>query len=209
MEVALLVESLDVGLGVAIGVLAGFFGGWLDTLLSRFTDITFAFPGLLFAILAAATLGPAFGDRLGLAGRLVLVSLALGISVWPQMARFVRGQTLQLNGMQFMEASRAAGTSSVNAMWRHIIPNLMDIVVVAAALDIVDTIAGEATLSLLGFGVQPPGSSLGLMINEAVQQIPVNAWEAVLPSMLLAIIVLAFSFLGDGLRDAFDPRTKD
>jgi oligopeptide transport system permease protein len=206
IEVAGMVIVFDIGLGILIGVLAGYFGGWIDTLLARFTDIMFAFPGLLFAILAAATLGPAFSDRFGFAGRLILVSLALGITIWPQMARYVRGQTLQLKEQQFVEAARTVGTSAGKLILRHIVPNLADIVVVAATLDLVTTIIGEATISLLGLGVQPPGSSLGLMISDATHQIPLNPLEAVWPTLTLALIVLTLSFVGDGVRDAFDPR---
>jgi peptide/nickel transport system permease protein len=209
IEVAILVEILDVGLGVTIGALAGFFGGWLATGLDRFTDIMFAFPGLLFAILAAATLGPAFQTKLGLPGRLILVSLALGIAVWPFMARLVRGQTLQLREQQFIEASRTVGTSNMKIILSHIVPNLFNIVVVAAVLDMVGTIVAEAVLSLLGLGVQTPGSSLGLMINQAADQIHIQPWEVVWPTLVLTILVLSFSFVGDGVQDAFNPRTKD
>lgn len=209
IEVALLVEIMDIGFGVAIGTLAGYYGGWLATFLDRFTDLMFAFPGLLFAILAAATLGPAFQDKLGLPGRLILVALALGISVWPFMARLVRGQTLQLREQQFIEASRTVGSSNTNIILQHIVPNLFSIVIVAAALDVVNTIVSEAVISLLGLGVQTPGSSLGLMINDAVSQIALNPWEVVWPTFVLTLVVLAFSFVGDGVQDAFNPRTKD
>lgn len=209
IDVALLVEILDIGLGVTIGTLAGYYGGWLSTFLDRFTDIMFAFPGLLFAILAAATLGPAFQNRFGLPGRLILVSLALGIAIWPFMARLVRGQTLQLREQQFIEAARTVGSSNFNIIMQHIVPNLFNIVVVAAVLDMVGTIVSEAVISLLGLGVQPPGSSLGLMIYDATQQLQVNAWEVVWPTLVLAVLVLSFSFVGDGVQDAFNPRTKD
>ncbi len=209
IEVALLVELLDISLGVAIGTLAGFYGGWLATFLDRFTDLMFAFPGLLFAILAAATLGPSFQQKLGLPGRLILVALALGISVWPFMARLVRGQTLQLREQQFIEASRTVGSSNFTIIMQHIVPNLFNIVIVAAALDVVNTIVSEAVISLLGLGVQTPGSSLGLMINDAVSQIALNPWEVIWPTAFLTILVLAFSFIGDGVQDAFNPRTKD
>lgn len=209
IEVAVLVEIMDVGLGVTIGALAGFYGGWLATFLDRFTDLMFAFPGLLFAILAAATLGPDFQNKLGLPGRLILVSIALGISVWPFMARLVRGQTLQLREQQFIEAARTVGSANGRIIMKHIVPNLFNIVIVAAALDVVNTIVSEAVISLLGLGVQPPGSSLGLMINDATAQIALNPWEVVWPTVALSILVLAFSFLGDGVQDAFNPRTKD
>lgn len=209
IEVALLVEILDILFGVTIGTLAGFYGGWLATFLDRFTDLMFAFPGLLFAILVAATLGPAFQQKLGLPGRLILVALALGISVWPFMARLVRGQTLQLREQQFIEASRTVGSSNARIIMQHIVPNLFNIVIVAAALDVVNTIVSEAVISLLGLGVQTPGSSLGLMINDAVSQIAINPMEVIWSTAVLTIIVLAFSFIGDGVQDAFNPRTKD
>ena len=209
IQVALFVEIFDVVLGLLIGVLAGFFGGVLDTFLARFTDLTFAFPELLFAILAAATLGPAFIDALGPQGRLILVSIALGITVWPQMARFARGQTLQLKEQQFIEAARMSGSSNQRIMLQHIVPNLFSIVVAAATLDIVGTITEEATLSLLGLGVEPPGSSLGLMIYDGAGQLYINAWEVIWPTITLAALVLALAFLGDGVNDAFNPRTKD
>jgi peptide/nickel transport system permease protein len=209
IEVAILVEILDIGLGVTIGTLAGYYGGWLATFLDRFTDIMFAFPGLLFAILAAATLGPAFQTRFGLPGRLILVSAALGIAIWPFMARLVRGQTLQLREQQFIEAARTVGTSDFRIIMSHIVPNLFNIVVVAAVLDMVGTIVSEAVLSLLGLGVQTPGSSLGLMINDATAQVQISAWEVVWPTLVLTVLVLAFSFMGDGVQDAFNPRTKD
>jgi peptide/nickel transport system permease protein len=116
---------------------------------------------------------------------------------------------LQLKEQQFIEAARTSGTTNVRIIMRHIIPNLFSIVVVAATLDISNTIIGEAGISLLGLGVQAPGSSLGLMIADASQFVSTHPWEVLVPSITLAIIVLTFSFLGDGLRDAFDPRSKD
>ena len=209
IEVAFLVEIFDVGLGLLFGTLAGYYGGWIDTVLARFTDIMFAFPGLLFAILAAATLGGAFQDRFGLPGRLILVSLALGVAIWPLMARYVRGQTLQLKEQQFIEAAHSVGSSNRRIILQHIVPNLLSIVVVAATLDIVGVIIGEATISLLGLGVQAPGSSLGLMIFDGSSRITLSPGEVLWPSIVLAVLVLAFSFLGDGIQSAFNPRTKD
>lgn len=209
VEVAFLVLLFDIGLGLFVGTLAGYYGGWIDTFLARFTDLVFAFPALLFAIVAAATLGTAFTDKLGPSGRLILVSLALGITIWPQMARYVRGQTLQLKEQQFIEASRTVGTSDRGIIMRHIVPNLFSIVLTAATLDIVGIIIGEATVSLLGLGIQPPGSSLGLMISEAAPLIPIAFHEELFPVVTLAVIVLCLSFVGDGIGDAFNPRRKD
>lgn len=207
--VTLVVVTFDVLLGLFIGTLAGYYGGWIDAFLARFTDLMFAFPLLLFAILAAATLGQAFIDRFGPSGRLVLVGLALGITIWPQMARYVRGQTLQLKSQQFVEASRSVGASNRTIILRHIVPNLFNIVLTAATLDVVGIITAEATISLLGLGVQPPGSSLGLMISDSASQIYIQWTEVVWPTLVLATLVLCFSFVGDGVGDAFNPRTKD
>lgn len=217
LTVAVLVEIVDIGMGVLIGVLAGYYGGWIDQVLARVTDIVFAFPGLLFVILLTGIFGtqadivfskiPVIGPNGN--ARLLLVSIALAFVAWPLMARFVRGQTLQLKEQQFVEAARTSGTSDAKIIWRHIIPNLFSIVIVASTLNISNTIIGEAGISLLGLGVQPPGSSIGLMIVQGQSMIDSNPWEVLLPSIVLAIIVLAFSFLGDGLNDAFNPRSKD
>jgi len=218
--VAFLVEIVDVVLGVLIGVLAGYYGGWTDTILARFTDLIFAFPGLLFAILLTGIFGQSASDYFGslpligpfLAngnGPLVIVSLALALVSWPLMARYVRGQTLQLKHQPFIEAARSAGTSDARIILRHIIPNIFSIVFIASTLNIAGTIIGESGLSLLGLGVRPPGSSLGLMIADGTDTLEIHPWNVLLPTIVLTIIVLAISFIGDGLRDAFDPHTKD
>jgi oligopeptide transport system permease protein len=217
LTVAVLVEVVDVGMGVLIGVLAGYYGGWIDMVLARVTDIIFAFPGLLFVIMLTGIFGTdadvAFSGipLIGANGdaRLILVSMGLAFTVWPLMARFVRGQTLQLKEQQFVEAAHTSGTSNAKIILRHIVPNLFSIVIVASTLNISNTIIGEAGLSLLGLGVQPPGSSLGLMIADGEANITSFPWEIILPTIVLAIIVLAFSFLGDGMNDAFNPRSKD
>lgn len=217
--VALLVEAVDVSMGVSIGILAGYYGGWIDTLLARFTDLMFAFPGLLFAILLTGIFGQNANDyfsKLPLVGgflgngnaSLVLVSLALAIVSWPMMARYVRGQTLQIKQEQFVEAARTIGTSDFKIMLKHILPNLLNIVIVTATMNIAGTIIGEATLSLLGLGVIHPGSSLGLMIDDGLNLLEIHPWITVFPTIVLTAIVLAISFIGDGLRDAFDPRAK-
>jgi oligopeptide transport system permease protein len=214
---ALAVEIVNIALGITVGVLAGYYGGIIDQLLARLADLLFAFPGLLFVILISGILGTwalnnlssipvigANGDA-----RLLLVSMALAFTAWPLMARYVRGQTLQLREQQFVEAARTTGSSDLTILWRHIVPNLFSIVMVASTLDISNTIIGEAGISYLGLGVVPPGSSLGLMIADASDSLMVYPWELLVPSVTLVIIVLAFSFIGDGLRDAFDPHSKD
>ena len=217
LAVALIVEIIDVGLGIGIGVLAGYYGGLIDQILARFTDVMFAFPGLLFAILLTGIFGTSADDAFGHVpiigangnARLLLVSIALALTSWPLMARYVRGQTLQIKEQQFIEAARTSGTRDLLIITRHIIPNLFSIVVVAATLDISATIVGESGISMLGLGVQAPGSSIGLMIASGSRYVSIHPWEVLVPCVTLALIVLAFSFIGDGLRDAFDPRSKD
>jgi oligopeptide transport system permease protein len=211
---AVSVEVVDVVLGIIVGILAGYYGGWIDQLLARFTDLIFAFPTTLFLILVAGIYGsfadsafgkiPVIGPAGG--GRLIIIFLALSLFVWPTMARLVRGQTLQIKEQQFIEAARTAGTTDFRIMRRHIVPNLISVLIVAASLDMAGTIGAEAGISLLGLGIQPPGSSLGLMIASAAPFTAVYPWEVMVPSVVLTLIVLAFSFLGDALRDAFDPR---
>jgi ABC-type dipeptide/oligopeptide/nickel transport system permease subunit len=217
--VVLLVEVVDIGIGLTVGILAGYYGGWIDTILARFIDLMFAFPGLLFAILVASAFSTSVSDVFAgwpLIGpfltsgnaTLVLVSLALALVAWPLMARYVRGQVLQLKQQQFIEAARASGTDDIRIILRHILPNLFSFVLIVSSLNIAGTIVGEAGLSLIGLGVREPGSSLGLMISQGRDTLEIFPWNALCPTLVLTIIVLAVSFVSDGLRDAFDPRTQ-
>ncbi len=213
LVLAVSVEVFDIGLGVLIGVLAGYYGGWIDQFLARFTDIVFAFPDLLFLIMVAGIYGnladslfgkiPVIGPAGG--GRLLILFFSLSLFAWPTMARLVRGQTLQLKEQQFIEAARTSGTSNIKIMLRHIVPNLFSLVVIAATLSMAGTVTAEAGISLLGLGIQPPGASIGLMIASAAPYTAVSPWEILVPITVLTLVVLAFSFLGDALRDAFDP----
>ena len=213
IEVALMVEVFDIGLGILLGMLAGWFGGWLGTVLDRFTDIVFAFPGLLLILLIGAAVGPFFDTifrgQSAIFGRMLMLALALGLLSWPLMMRYVRGQTLELKERQFIEAARTVGTSNVKILTRHMVPNLLSIVVVASTLNILGTIIGEAGISLLGAGLKPPAASLGLMISDAISKIYTSWTELFWPCIVLVVLVLAFSFVGDGVNDAFNPRKKD
>lgn len=213
IELALMVEIFDIGLGVLMGTLAGWYGGWLGMALDRFTDVIFAFPGLLLIILMGATLGPLFDGwfpHAPVLGRMILLTLAIGLLSWPLMMRYVRGQTLELKERQFVEAARTVGTSTFNILTKHIVPNLLNIIVVASTLNILATIIGEAGITLLGAGLRPPASSLGLMISDGLPSIYTSTWtEEFFPCFVLVVIVIAFSFMGDGVSDAFNPRKKD
>ena len=215
MLVVIGIEIQDVVFGVFFGVLAGYFGGAVDTLLARFTDLMFAFPGVLFAIMVVAIFGSLFenatilGFQFGPYGRVVLACLILGFIIWPQMARFVRAQTLQLKEQEFALAARANGASNLKIILRHIVPNMGSLIIVAAVLDLTGNIGAEATLSFLGLGVQAPGSGLGLMIGQYVSYIQAFPWEVIWPMVGITLLVLTCSFIGNGLEAAFDPREQD
>ena len=206
--VAFYVELLNIGVGATLGLLAGYFGGWLDMLIARLADMLFAFPGLLFAILVAAIFGQPVTERFGGIGRLLLVAGSLALVSWPLMARYVRGQTLSLKRRDFITAARSVGARDRRLIWRHILPNVAGLIVVSATLDVAAVVVNEAVLSLLGLGIQPPDPSIGQMIRQAIDYLEANWGQVFFPSLALTVIVLAFSFLGDGLRDAFDPQRR-
>ncbi len=199
-------------LGVLFGVLAGFSGGWVDTVLSRFTDVMFAIPVLVFALLAEALFAKvpnspiqaAFGDYT----TIIIMTFSFAIFGWPPLMRFVRGLTLQYKEMQFVEAARSLGVSNRSIVMKHILPNTWGLVLVQATFLIAGFIYNEVVLSILGFGVETPTADLGYLADQALGNLELNWVEAVAPSALLTILIVAFAFLGDGLRDAFDPQTK-
>ncbi len=205
LTVALVVEGINIGLGGILGLLAGYLGGVVDLVISRLADMLFAFPGLLLAILISAIFGSVARELYGDVGRLLLVAGALSLVSWPLMARFVRGQTLSLKSSDYVTAARSIGATSRRIMLRHILPNVAWLIIVAATLDVASVIVNEATLSLLGLGIEEPGASLGLMIFKAVSQIERYPLQIFFPAATITLLVLSFSFLGDGLRDALDP----
>ncbi|MEO8393789.1 MAG: ABC transporter permease [Chloroflexota bacterium] len=207
LVVALYVETLNVVLGASLGLLAGYYGGLLDIIVTRIADILFAFPGLLLAILIAATFGPAVTQQFGGIGRLLLVAGSLSLVSWPLMARFVRSQTLVLRESDFTLAARSLGASHRRIILQHILPNVTGLIIVTSTLDIASVVVNEAVLSLLGLGIQPPDPSIGKMITDSIPYLESNALQVFLPSAALMLIVLIVSFLGDGLRDALDPQS--
>jgi len=201
--VAAFVELLDVMLGVPLGLAAGYLGGKVDFIITRIADILFAFPGLLLAILVAAIFGPAVTAQFGGMGRLALVAGSLSLVSWPLMARLVRSQTLAVREQDFVMAAEAMGASRERVLWRHVAPQLLGLVVTTVTLNVSAVIINEAVLSLLGLGIQPPDASIGKMISDAIPYLETNPFQVAIPSALLMLIVLAVSFLGDGLRDAY------
>lgn len=208
LVVAMYVELITIVLGAGFGLLAGYYGGWIDQALSRLVDLLFAFPGLLLAILVAAVFGQPVMERFGGIGRLLLVAGSLALVSWPLMARYVRSQTLSLRARDFVEAARAVGADDRRIIVRHILPNVAGLVVVSATLDVAGVIVNESVLSLLGLGIQPPDPSIGQMIRQAIDYLETNWSQVLFPGLVLTALVLSFSFVGDGLRDALDPQTS-
>ena len=203
LMVAVSVECVVVLLGVTVGLIAGYRGGWIDSLLMRITDVLLAFPDVLLAILLLGTLG-ATSSRPETSAILVVVSL--GVTGWPPLARLVRGQVVSLRQREFVDAARSIGSGHGRILLHHILPNLVSPVIVAVTVDAAGVILAEATLSYLGIGVQRPMPSWGRMINDALDFYKSEPRLVIIPATMLSLTVIALNFLGDGLRDALDPR---
>jgi len=201
--VAAYAELLDILVGVPLGLAAGYLGGKVDFAITRIADVLFAFPGLLLAILVAAIFGSAVTERFGGMGRLALVAGALSLVSWPLMSRLVRSQTLAIREQDYVLAAQSLGANRPRILRRHVVPQLVGLVVTTVTLNVSGVVINEAVLSLLGLGIQPPDSSIGKMISDAMPYLESNTLQVAIPSALLMTIVLAVSFLGDGLRDAF------
>ncbi|MBW4043790.1 MAG: ABC transporter permease [Acidobacteria bacterium] len=199
LTVAVSVVGLSLSLGLILGGLAGFYGGVIDTLLNIFLMNAFlALPGILLAIAFVAFLGPG----------LVNLVLALSIGGWVGYARLVRGQVLAVREREFVEAARALGASDLRIFLRHILPNILQPVIVQAAIGMAGAVLAEATLSFLGLGVPPPTASWGSMLNDARSHLFDSPHMVVFPAIAVMLCVLSFNFLGDALRDYLDPRTR-
>ena len=207
LQVALGIALLSTVIGVTIGALAGFYRGWLDGLLMRFTDLWIALPALPFLAVAVSIgtvdLGP-FGS-LDLGGALG-ITLLLSLLLWGSIARVVRGATLSLREREFVDAARAIGVSNPRINVRHVLPNCLGPIIVNATLVVATAILVESTLSFLGFGIQPPTASWGNLLINAIGTTEDNWWMTVFPGAAIFLTVLAINFVGDGLRDALDPR---
>jgi peptide/nickel transport system permease protein len=197
-SVGLIVVSVSATLGTLLGALAGYFGGLLDDVISRVVDTLLAFPGLLLAIALVAVLGPSLGN----------VLFALTIIGWVGYARLVRGQVLRAREFEYVQAARALGAGAGRVLWQHVIPTAMPAVLVQATLGMAGAIIGEAALSFLGLGVQPPTPSWGTMLNGGRAHILDAPHLTVFPGLAIVLLVLGFNFVGDGLRDLADPKSR-
>jgi peptide/nickel transport system permease protein len=194
--VAFLVAFLSTTIGTIIGALAGYYRGWLDNVLMRFTDFVIAVPFLAILLVAVAYLGRGSPWR---------VAFILSLLLWTTIARIVRGAYLSLREKEFVEAARASGASDLRIMFRHMLPNTLGPIIVNATLTVATAILLEATLSFLGFGIQPPTPALGKLISDGRGAMLTDWWLVFMPGITIVIICLCINFVGDGLRDALDP----
>ncbi|WP_136518799.1 MULTISPECIES: ABC transporter permease [Cellulomonas] len=195
--IAFVVGIVSTLIGTAVGALAGYYRGWVEALLMRMTDLLIVIPLLALA----AALGQISGGR-----NIVVLALVLGLVTWTGLARLVRGEILSLREREFVAAARAVGTSPARIIVKHILPNTLGTIIVAATLSIASAILLETSLSYLGFGVKPPDTSLGLLISDYQNAFTSRPWLFWWPGLFILGIALTVNFIGDGLRDAFDPR---
>jgi peptide/nickel transport system permease protein len=196
--VGVAVVSVSAALGLVVGGIAGYAGGWIDTLVGRVIDVLMAFPGILLAIALVAALGPSLRN----------VVIALATIGWVGYARLVRGQVLKAREFEYVQAARSLGASASRVLWRHVLPSAYPAVLVQATLGMAGAIVAEASLSFLGLGVQPPTPSWGTMLDAGRGHLLDAPHLTIFPGLAIALLVVGFNFLGDGLRDRLDPRQK-
>jgi oligopeptide transport system permease protein len=198
LAIGAVATTVSLVIGVAWGATAGYLGGVVDEVLMRIVDVLYSLPYIFFVILLMVVFGSNF----------ILLFVAIGAVEWLTMARIVRGQTLSLKQKEFIEAARAAGLTRFSIIVRHIVPNLLGPVVVYVTLTIPGVILAESFLSFLGLGIQPPMASLGTLINNGAQDMELAPWLLIFPSITMVATLMCFNFIGDGLRDALDPKDR-
>ncbi len=198
LAVGLVAMVTTVLTGTIIGIVAGYRGGLADTLLMRFVDTMLCFPQVFLLLVVAAFVTPS----------LLSISLIIGLTSWMEVARIVRAEIMRLKAQDFVQAAQALGATSTRIMLRELAPNIMAPVLVAATLKVATAVLMESYISYLGYGVQPPLASWGNMLTNAQGYFDTVPWLAILPGVMITLTVMSFNFLGDGLRDALDPRLK-
>ena len=198
LQVAAVVLGISVVVGIIIGAIAGFFGGLIDEILMRLTDMFLAFPALVLAIAISASLGPSLRNTM----------IALSTVFWPWYARLVRGQVLSIRERDYVDAARSIGLRSGRILSRHVLPNAMSVVIIQVTLDVGYAILITSSLSFVGLGAQPPSAEWGLMLSNARNYFREAWWYITFPGIALSLTVFAFNILGDGIQDALDPRSS-
>ena len=196
--VVTLVAVIATPIGLLVGTVAGYYGGWVDTVLMRITDIFLAFPRLILALAFVAALGPGIENAI----------IAISITAWPPYARLARAETLTIRDQDFIAATRLQGAGSVRIIWKHIVPLCLSSVIIRVTLDMAGIILTAAGLGFLGLGAQPPQPEWGAMIADGRKFIIDQWWVATMPGLAIFTVSLAFNFLGDGLRDVLDPKAR-
>ncbi len=199
LQVGIIATSISAIIGIILGIIAGYWGGKIDTLILGMIDISWAFPTVLLALFLIAIIGPG----------LVNLMIAVGLSYWGGFARVVRGQVLSIKELEYVTAAKAVGASDLRIMFKYILPNLLPPVIVMATLMMADAILIESTLSFLGMGAQPPTPSWGSILSSGRSHMRRAAWITIYPGVAIMLTVLGFNLLGDGLRDALDPRLRN
>ena len=198
LQIGILVVTIAMSVGVPLGAVAGFFGGRVDDVIMRITDLFLAFPSILLALAVAAALGPSITNAM----------IAVAITWWPWYTRIVRGMTLSLKEEKFVEAARSLGASKARLIFRHILPNCVTPVIVNGTLDIGYAILATAALGFLGVGAQPPLPEWGLMVSTGRLYMPSRWWVSTFPGLAILVTVLGFNLVGDAIRDVMDPRLR-
>src|SRR5690606_13465241 len=199
LAVGLFGTGLALTIGVILGLLAGFFGGWIDTLVMRLLEIIISVPNIILYLTILGAFGPS----------LWLLIVVIGLFGWTTSARVVRGEVLVLRSREYVEASRALGQRPLNTLFKHVLPNVVGPIVVVGTLKVASIIILEASLSFLGFGVQPPSITWGQMLSDGRRFVTSAWWLATLPGLSITLLTLSLLFLGNWLRDVLDPRTYD
>lgn len=196
-------------IGTVLGLVSGYIGGLADSAISRFTDLMFAFPGFLLSLIVISLFGPSV-DKLGMGGigRVFLLTVVFGLVSWPALMRFVRSLALSLKEQQFVEAARTSGSGAWAIMRRHLLPSMYGLILVQAGFIVVAVISNETVLAIFGLTVQEPNADLGTILYNGVQNIGAGYWLVLFPGLVLAVLILAFTFATDGVRDAVDPRSR-
>ena len=205
LTVGLLVMSITLVIGVPVGALSGYYGGMVDNVLMRMTDLFLSFPSLFVLILLSAMLREMKIPGLS-QGSLTTIALVIGILSWMTVARLVRASFLSIREMDFIVAAHCLGVGSRGIMWRHILPNAAGPIIVEATLEVAYAILEESGLSFLGFGIQPPTPSWGNLLNNAQRHMVTQPWLAIFPGLMIFFTIISINYIGDGLRDALDPR---
>jgi peptide/nickel transport system permease protein len=207
LRIAIIVAVVSTLIGVTLGALAGYKRGWLDAAIMRFVDLVLVIPGLVIVVVLSRnsfTIVP--GQQQG--SNWLLVAIYLSLVFWLPTARIVRGMVLSLREKEFVEAAQAMGAGTRRIVFKHILPNTIDVVIVNATLAVALAVLAETAISFLGLGVQPPDTSLGLMVSQNQNELSLHPWLFFIPFTFIVLLSLSINFMGDGLRDAFDPRQR-